>query len=236
MPGKIQKGEFPKAAEFNRHVDASDYVHSRFLMGDGRPRQPAARDTSYVAVKNASGADRRQGEILEFTGLELTDLTHRQAMLTGNSPTLANGFGVLQSPLASNDFTPDCQVAGVTVALVNVTDTAHRYAQATASTYVLQSALFGPARILWKPSGTGEKTCAVILWPFDATRAFVGKADAAIALNATNGTVSEWDAGFAADLGNDFTGCHNYTADIASGDKVSGVVIGGIPVIAKLTC
>jgi len=163
MAAKIKKGQFPTAVEFNRHVDASDYVHARFLLGDGRPRQPAARDTSYISVKNASGADRRQGEILEFTGLELTDLTHRQAMLTGNSPTLANGFGVLQSPLASGEFAPDCQVTGVSVALVNILDADDRYARPIASTYVLQSAGIGPVRIIWKPSGTGEKTCAVHL-------------------------------------------------------------------------
>jgi hypothetical protein len=161
---KIKKGDSGfSATEFNRHVDASEFVLRNLMFSNGTPKRGIPGDTNFVSVKNGSGADRRQGEILEFTGLELTDLTSRDLILTGGSPTLANGFGVLQSPIKSAEYQPDCQIAGGCVALVNVLDADDRYARPIASTYVLQSVAIGPVRILWKPPETGEKTCAVLL-------------------------------------------------------------------------
>jgi hypothetical protein len=45
---------------------------------------------------------------------------------------------------------------------VNVTDANHGYATPASGEPVLQSAETGPIRILYKPAGTGEKTCAVL--------------------------------------------------------------------------
>lgn len=164
MPGKVKQGDTNLSAiEWNRHVDAAEFVLRNLAYGNGTPRRGTAGDVAFVSVKNASGADRRQGELLEFTGLALTDLASRHLILNGGSPTLANDFGILQSPVANNDFVPDCQIAGACVALVNVLDADDRYARAIVSNYVLQSVAIGPVRILWKPSGTGEKTCAVKL-------------------------------------------------------------------------
>src|SRR6185369_5297205 len=61
----------------------------------------------------------------------------------------------------SAEYTPDFQIAGACCAYVNVLDADDRYARVAASTYVLQSCAIGPVKILWKPTGTGEKTCAV---------------------------------------------------------------------------
>ncbi len=66
---------------------------------------------------------------------------------------------------------------------------------------------------------------------------FVGKANGAIALNATNGTADVWDSAFAGDLGNDVTACHNFTAEIASGEKLSGTLMpDGKVIVAGLGC
>jgi hypothetical protein len=152
------------AAEWNRHVDAAEFVYRNLISNNGTPRRGAPADLNFVNVKNSSGADRRQGDILEFTGISgVTDLTARQIILDGGSPTLANGFGVLTSPIKNGDYAPDCQVSGACVAFVNVTDANHKFAKVASATYVLQSEIVGPVRILYKPSGTGEKTCAVRL-------------------------------------------------------------------------
>jgi hypothetical protein len=81
--------------------------------------------------------------------------------MTGGSPTLANGFGILIRATPAGAI-EDCQISGVCPAKVNVTDMDHRYAIVQASTYVLQSAAIGPVKILYKPS-TGTVMCAVNL-------------------------------------------------------------------------
>lgn len=112
-------------------------------------------------VKNTSGATRNHGEVLEFSGSPITDFTS-QPIVTGVSPTLVNGFGVLLEPIENNDFGP-CVIKGGCIAEVNVSDADHRYAKVDSATYVLQSAAIGPARILAKPSGTGQKTCFILM-------------------------------------------------------------------------
>jgi hypothetical protein len=135
---KIKKGDTGfSATEFNRHVDAAEFVLRNLAYGNGTARRGPVGDLCFVSIKNDSGADRRQGDILEITDLALTDLTSRDLILKGGSPTLANTFGVLQSPVKSGDYTPDFQIAGACCAYVNVLDADDRYARVIASTYVL---------------------------------------------------------------------------------------------------
>src|SRR6185503_21078849 len=100
MAKKLKPGDYVTewpSTEWNRHCDASDAVLGRGLQN--RQNRISTPDTNFVILKNSSGADRRQGEILEFTGLDLTDLTSRQKILTGGSPTLVNDFAVLNAPI-----------------------------------------------------------------------------------------------------------------------------------------
>lgn len=164
MGRKLKPGdsELP-AIEWNRHVDASDRV-----LGGMDERGGISRgflDTNVVTVKNSSGADRRRGDILEFTGWPLDDPSipdKMQPWITGGSPTLANGICVLAKPIKSGEY-DDAFVAGACFAYVNVLDADDRYARPIAATYVLQSVAIGPVRILYKPTGTGEKTCFIHL-------------------------------------------------------------------------
>ena len=127
------------------------------------------RDTNIVQVMNTSGDNRRAGDIVEFTGFATSKATSpalpdsTEIVLNGGSPTLANGFGVLLSAVKSADGPVDCQISGACVAFVNVADTDHTYAVVTASTFVLQSSIIGPVRIIHKASGTGEKSCVVMI-------------------------------------------------------------------------
>lgn len=193
-------GPPPSATEWNRHVDTADLVLGRQALGTGGAVNTGGSNGNFVTVKNDSGADRTQGQILEFTGFALTDLTARQVFLLGGSPTLANGFGVLTATIKSGESDPFCQVSGACVAQVNVIDAAHKFAKVSSATYVLQSAVSGPARILYKPSGTGEKTCSVLLnggEPFEFHR---GVADEACAKGETE-TVSRYTEGTTSDSG-----------------------------------
>jgi hypothetical protein len=171
MP-RLNPGDPITADYLNRHDQAADVV-----LGRGqRPGEPLRLeyDTNGITVKNTSGADRRRGEILEFTGSPLTSIAGGDLWLTGGAVTLANGFGVLQNPIPSNKFgNRDCQVSGICFALVNVTNSGHKFAGPASGNYVLQSAISGPVRIIHKPGSTGELGCAVLLGqPQAARRAF----------------------------------------------------------------
>jgi hypothetical protein len=160
---QLNPGDEITAQYLNRHDAAADIVLGQAL---GKPGQPLRLDydTNRITVKNISGSDRRRGEIVQFAGSPL-DLSLGELWLAGGPVTnLANGFGVLLNPLSSGKFgNRDCQVAGSCLALVNVTDANHQMATPVFGSHVLQSTDAGPVRILHKPLGTGEKTCAVLL-------------------------------------------------------------------------
>jgi hypothetical protein len=56
------------------------------------------------------------------------------------------------------------QVSGVVRAFVNVTDASHNFCDASPGLFVLQSNRAGPHKITWKPGGTGELECFVLLY------------------------------------------------------------------------
>jgi hypothetical protein len=194
---KLKRGDAApdlSITEFNRHVDASDFVHRNLMLGGGGAHRQTAHDTNLITVKNVSGALRRQGEILEFTDIPLTDLSARQLILNGGSPTLANGFGVLLEPVANNDGTPYCQVAGGCIGLVNVTNASHKFAKVISANYVLQSAESGPVRILYKPGGTGERTCGLLIGAGTAVEIYRGITDGQLN-KASTGNVKRYNDG-----------------------------------------
>jgi hypothetical protein len=208
-------------SEWNRHVDVAEHYDRTMARGQIRPRLGSTRDTNLVQVSNNSGADRREGEILEFTGFALTDLDGDVPLLwfTGGAVSLANGFGVLLRPMPNDSSVMDvCQIAGACKALVNVTDADHKFAKASSGNYILQSAFAGPIRILYKPSGTGEKTCAVLLG-MDAIALHRGVTDAAINKGAS-GTVSRYEPGTTTDSGENDT-VFNDWSNVGSGKKVA---------------
>lgn len=150
--------------EWDRHKQASDYIHDRFLMGDPRGQRLAGQSSANnVTIWNDSGDDRRFGEILEIDDLKTDDLDDRLLWLIGTTPTMANMFGVLLDPIVA-DEPGEMQLVGPCVALVNIIDVAHKFASPKKDSHVLQSCVAGPVRILSNPSDDdGEQTCAVYL-------------------------------------------------------------------------
>jgi hypothetical protein len=153
------------ARDLNRCLEAAEAYHRSHALGMGRGALAAAANNNLIRVKNSSGADRKAGEVLEFTGLvvDSSSLAAGAIWLNGDKPALRNGCGVLAQPVGSGAIGA-CYVAGACLALVNVTSTDHRYAAVKSDQYVLESGTAGEARILWKPSGTGpNRLCAVLL-------------------------------------------------------------------------
>jgi hypothetical protein len=147
-------------------------------MGLGADAPPVPDlDQVRVYVQNNSGADREAFDVLALTGVlnSIEDADGgsyawaRQPTFAGQTPSSESvAFGVLdqaapyvaggQSPLAT------AVVAGTVPVDVDITNAGHGFATPTPSNPTkLTSAAAGPARILYKPSGTGVKRCVVHL-------------------------------------------------------------------------
>jgi hypothetical protein len=151
----------PLAADWNAIGEATEWTQQQRLgQGGGSPRTVPLTDV--VKLKNSSGANRREGEVLEIFGFLLTTVAQRQLWFDGATPNATRPFGLLRQATPTNALA-DAQISGACLALVNVTDAGHGYATVASGNVVLQSAVAGPVRILYKPSGTGEKTCGVVI-------------------------------------------------------------------------
>lgn len=230
----VREGEELSATAWNRLEQVGEWFYRNVERGRPTPIAPFFGNPCIIQVKNISGQNLRQGEILEFTGdgLSLTIPERTNLLLDGNSPDLESGFGVLVSPLRNSTGAEagigDIQVSGSCVALVNVTDTGHNFAAPASGNAVLQSAAVGPVRIVFKPSGTGEKACGVTL--LDATNHFVGVANSTITDGGT-GTVTTKNSAFTTSLG-EVPGCYNQSgASIVGDTKVAGFLIRGVPIV-----
>lgn len=164
---KPQAGQiFIPSASLTR--DTIDVVNDYKKHEIRKPNDPnrAPVPTDLVVIKNASGAARRRGEILEITGIAETTARRDARWFTGGSPTpgLTKRYVVLSNETPNNGF-DEAQVSGMAWALVNITSTSHNRCTITASTYVLQSDEDGPIEIVYQPSGTGEKECWVQIGP-----------------------------------------------------------------------
>lgn len=162
MADKVSPGQpIPRSASlWNNLIGAANEYAARQLGQPGRLKTPLI-PTDVIKIKNSSGAQVRLGEVLEISGFLLSDVVRDSLWFDGDTPDGTRPFGIVlqDMPTAAIDR---AQVSGVCVALVNVTDESHDYAVVASGELVLQSAGTGPVRILYKPTGTGEKTCAVL--------------------------------------------------------------------------
>lgn len=121
-------------------------------------------------VKNSSGADRASLDVLRVTGSELTPTGNSAAFksfvcVTGSAvSTTPDPFVILAEPVKSGvEGVAFC--SGIFPARIYVNDANHTYAKLKASDSTqLDSSYAGPARILYKESGTGTKL-AVVQYP-----------------------------------------------------------------------
>jgi hypothetical protein len=141
--------------------------------GEGAPSAcPAVpgRPAGVVLVKNTTGADRGLFEIVGLTtplydpADNLDEFRFRFAF-TGYAPDAdyPDIFAILQEPVKDAEI-GRALVLGVTPVKVDLSDAGHGYAKIEDGTYAhLVSATSGPAQILWKEAGTGEKWALVRL-------------------------------------------------------------------------
>lgn len=151
----------PPARIWNDMVDAGR-AYREGLFSNGAPDRTRPRSTDIIKVRNDSGASRVRGEIVGFNGSALSECTPENIWLIGEGAQPNEGFGVLRYNCSTGEFV-ECQVSGVCIARVDVSDAGHKYAKVPAAGgHVLESAESGPVALLFNP-GTGEADCVVVL-------------------------------------------------------------------------
>ena len=163
MADKVAAGQpIPRSANLWNNIIgcANDYALRQ--LGQPGVQSPQPIPTDIVKIKNSSGSHVRLGEVLEISGFLLTAVKRDSLWFDGDTPDATRPFAIAMQDMPT-DAIDRGQVSGICVALVNVTDADHDYAEVVSGEPVLQSSDSGPLRILFKPTGTGEKTCAVLL-------------------------------------------------------------------------
>jgi hypothetical protein len=122
-----------------------------------------------VLVRNDTGGALSWPAVLalgdpEISAVDYPHEVQRQPLFSGDAPASpTDAFALMVEPLADGKIGVGV-VAGVAVCEVAVSDAGHAYAvPETGETARLASAPFGPAKIVWKESGTGNKRAVVIV-------------------------------------------------------------------------
>lgn len=209
------------ASEWNRHVAAADLV----LNGqpNGRtPRAEAQRSHVKVKVYNDTGDDLRRGDVVELGGIMLDSLNPEYLWFSGVIPDLGasrTAYAVMLSPTLAGRY-GEALLVGICIANVSISNAGHRFADLDQGEVVLRSVESGPVRILYKPTGTGEKECAVLLG-WDAPQFYLGKTSVAIN-KGSSGSVDRWTGDTLSDSGFNDT-VFNQFGNIGSGKWVAYV-------------
>ena len=241
----VTKGQQFTKAEANALLRVEREFSRQRKQTSGSKQDLALADSQTFAwTRNATGADLSWGEIvgIDFdTPLISPDYSaFLDALgLRGLMPTSADhhsgGFGVTLDPI------PDGEVGRVVVAgacrcKLSVTNAADNYADVTNNSKAyLTTGAGGPARILYKPTGTGALTGIVRLGAVYPD--VLGKADTAIA-NAASGTVRVYAGtpGSETDTTQTITSCYNRGPAIADEAWVTVSWLHGKPYVWLVNC
>jgi hypothetical protein len=206
---KVQPGQrrILPAAVWNAMLETVEYVQALRESG-GALIGASAAPVCVKPVKNTSGQDVARFEVLGiddilFYPYDDQDEFCARPALKGVVPRLpdhAGKFCVLAEPAASDDMAL-AVLSGVVPVKVQVDSNQSWYGYADVSTVkehlILQP--YGPAQVLWKESGTGEKWALVRLGNPGGMLSSWGKLDAVLSPN-SSAPVSLWwngsDTGF----------------------------------------
>lgn len=170
MPGKYerysagQRMPLPAAAQINAWTEAAEDFAKRRKQGTPATPLGAPRDTDVIRVRNLSGGARLEGEVLRV-GEPIIDTLDRFHIW--HEGLICNGcgdWGVVIRAMPY-DGIDQLQVSGVCLALVDVTEEGHTWADEKIGETHLVSDTQGGAKILWKESGIGLKVAVVNLGP-----------------------------------------------------------------------
>jgi len=168
--------------DWNAMLDVVRNEQARKLgPGGGGPAGNAVHGTVTALVRNSTGSACGHGYCLAITDALLDPAGAPPAWLSrpaldGDEPAAEDDpFVILLEPLGDGAV-GRAAIAGLAIAQVDVTDTGHGYAAPTAGDATkLTSAASGPARILWRESGsTGTQACVLLLGGSDGASGGTG--------------------------------------------------------------
>lgn len=156
-----QKAKLPSAALWNDTLDAGRAYGERHRLGERAATLGSSIIPLRVKMRNDTAAEVPLGSVLQFGTKLVTETTMDYLWFAGALVSRTDWrYGICLEPIAE-DTIGECQTAGPTVALVNVSSESHEFADVESGSTTLVSAVAGPWAILSKPSGTGVKTCVV---------------------------------------------------------------------------
>lgn len=180
------------AGDYNDAVDAGQWFAQQQALGRGGLPLSVAVNPCVVRVRNDSGGDLTAGSVVEIGAATVTIqrqyLWFSAAARSGNDPFC----GVLLESIPDGKY-GDCQISGVCMADIDVVDTDNTHARVVPGSTQLKGDFGGWARIVYKPSGTGVKSCVVLLGGMDVV---IRKAVATSTITASgSGTANIYIAG-----------------------------------------
>lgn len=156
----------PLAQDWNSIGEATEVYHREERASTGPQKKQWILPTEWMFCRNDSGQDRAAGEVLEAGDYLLDEFDPFSLWFEGvapTSPVRKSTHGVLRVACKA-DKLERVQVSGIVRALVNVSNTDHHFCDAAVASHVLASNDRGPHKIVYKPAGTGELECAVLLY------------------------------------------------------------------------
>lgn len=171
--GKITPGSVSplvtSASAVNDVLEAARKARAQRLgpAGGGSSTDPIGAQTR-ILIRNDTGADLDARSVVAVGDPIISAVDHphevrRGAAFEGLDPDGSSVFAITDGAVKDGEF-GRATLVGVAVVDIDVSDAGHEYATDTASDPTqLESATSGPARILWKESGTGVKRAAVLL-------------------------------------------------------------------------
>lgn len=205
------------ARSWNRHELAAEYILSRKHLGDPARQSVDHADSNIVMVRNLAGADLVRGSVVELGDFIVTEDPINSLWFEGNEPDTTRPFAILRRA-TPEDKIDEAQLSGVVIARVDVQDVDHQYAIVVSGETVLDSATWGPIRLLSPADGAGVQDMAVCLQLVESPL-IRGVTDGAIS-KGSNGTVSRYNPGTTTDSGENDT-VENEYANVGSGKKVA---------------
>lgn len=147
--------------DWNRFVDVADWYERYKRLGDGGIASANMYGQTCFQVRNNTSGDVVAGAVVEISGTDITDLRRDQCWLNGIVRA-----GVDPACGVYLEATPDgafgrCVLSGVVIASVDIIDADNTHARVLPGSTQLRGDFGGWARIIYKPSGTGVKTCVV---------------------------------------------------------------------------
>lgn len=168
---KVVQGQAfaPKASTWNSFVDAAEFVKTS-MVNTSNDEKRSLNQTGIILVKNTTSSTIEAFSIVALKTVVIEPKTEASTRTfkfempffeieaftedTKNAP-----IAILQEPVRK-DETGKALVLGVTATTVNISNANHNSAVPDEKNkFKIKSAVDGDIKILWKPSGTGEKLC-----------------------------------------------------------------------------